>query len=99
MNRLYGFISLMLIFLNTAMANCPPPQSISYQCHQVKGRQMCVWAPDKGWYQGNADENPVKDGERLGANSFKQTFWFPYVDDSHGATQCFYVGPFGETVN
>ncbi len=94
------FIALLPVLSNIAYANCPQPQTISYQCHDVRGHKMCTWGPDNGWYQGNADENPlVKDGDRLTSNAFKKAIWYPYIDETHGATRCFYAGPFGEDVN
>jgi hypothetical protein len=95
------FFSLSSYFLSMiGYANCPQPQTISYQCHDVQGRKMCTWGPDNGWYQGNADDSPfIKDGDRLGSNAFKKALWFPYIDETHGATHCFYTGPYGEDVN
>jgi hypothetical protein len=94
-------LSLLLIFCFSirAEANCPDPQTISYQCQEVKGRKMCTWSPDNGWYQGNTDEHPVKNGERLASNAFHLAIWYPYLDENHGATRCLYVGPYGEKVN
>jgi len=97
--KILSFSFLLPFLSNIAFANCPQPQTISYQCHMIKGRNICTWGPDNGWYQGNSDENPVKDGERLSPNAFTQAVWFPYNDDSHGATSCYYKGPYGETVN
>lgn len=93
-------LAFILSFLsNIALANCPNSQTISYQCHDWKGRKMCAWSPDNGWYQGSTDDRPVKDGDRLASDAFHKAIWYPYLDESHGATRCLYVGPYGEKVN
>jgi hypothetical protein len=92
--------SLLFTFFyhNIAMANCPPPQTISYNCHDIPGRKVCTWDPDNGWFEGNTGHGPIKDGYRLPPDSFHKAFWYPYLDDNHGAAECFYIGPYNETV-
>jgi hypothetical protein len=102
MNKKIVLLPLLLscYFTTTVYANCPLPQTISYQCHDFEGRKMCTWGPDNGWYQGSADDSPlVKAGDRLASNAFKKAIWLPYIDEKHGATRCFYRGPYGENVN
>ncbi len=89
---------LLLLLASAVHANCPLPQTISFQCHDFQGHKMCTWQPDNGWYQGSADDTSIQEGTRLAPGAFKKAVWFPYVDDNFGATNCFYVGPRGEKI-
>ena len=83
----------------TLFANCPAPHTIIYQCHEWNGNKMCTWNPRFGWYQGSSDLSPsLRDGDHLPLGSFEKAIWFPYADDTHGATTCYYRGPEGERV-
>lgn len=80
-------------------ANCPHPLSVVYKCDEWMGHRMCTWNPIRGWYQGSSDKSAsVKDGDHLPYNAFKKALWFPYKDEQNGATNCFYVGPEGESI-
>lgn len=82
-----------------ANANCPQPRTVIYKCADWNGHKMCTWGPMGGWYQGSADNSPsLKDGDHLGPDAFQKAVWFPYRDEAHGATNCFYKGPEGERV-
>lgn len=40
----------------------------------------------------------MHDGDTLGPNSFQRAIWYPYRDEEHDATTCYYQGPEGERV-
>ncbi len=97
MKKLIFLFSLCLPF--AVFANCPLPHSLTYQCHELNGNRMCTWSPRNGWYQGSADLNPaLSEGDHAPIRSFEKAIWFPYLDDQHGATLCYYRGPQNEKI-
>lgn len=91
---------LLVYFLPVfSFANCPLPHTITYQCHDLNGKPKCVWGPRMGWYQGSGSEDPnLQDGEHAPLHSFEKAIWFPYADDQHGATTCYYRASNGERI-
>jgi hypothetical protein len=91
--------TMLTCFSASVLANCPAPHTIIYQCHEFNGHKMCTWNPRLGWYQGSADLSPsLTEGDHLSPRSFEKAIWFPYADETHGATTCYYRGPEGERV-
>ncbi len=100
-NKLYTFCAVICcsIFPLSALANCPDPSTIVYQCYEMAGHKICTWNPTNGWYQGSGDySESLNDGDVLPPNSFKRAIWYPYVSENNGATSCYYTGPEGELV-
>lgn len=95
MKRMTQFIIFLSALLSGATyANCPLPHHVTYEAHEMNGHTYSTWSPKNGWYEGSgAASVGVKIGEH--AASFVKATWFPYLDDLHGATNCFYLDSHG----
>lgn len=88
---------LSIFIAGAASANCPLPHHVTFHHHEMNGHSYGTWDSKNGWYQGTSDASgTISDGDH--PVSFVKAIWFPYLDNTHGATDCYYVDAHGNTL-